>query len=202
MPNIIKRFFCLIAFLFFIPASCATTKLTAVWEDPGFKGPIRKIAVVGAFQSQAIRNIFEDEFVSRLSDSGLDSIASYTIVPVEKVGDMDHVMSRIRESGADAVLVTRLIDIMTEQTYIRESVYVVPQYYHEWGHYHTYIYSPGYMVETDYAYAETNIYSVNDGKMIWTAHSRTQISATNEKLIKSFVRTIVERLSESGLTAY
>jgi hypothetical protein len=202
MPHIMKKFVCLTALLFFIPASCATTKLTAVWEDPGFKGPIRKVAVVGAFKSQAIRNIFEDEFVSRLSGSGLDPVASYTIIPIEKVSDMDYVMSRIRESGADAVLVTRLIDIKTEQTYVRDSIYVIPEYYHEWGHYYNYIYSPGYMVETDYAYAETNIYKVSDERMIWSAHSRTQISATNEKLIRSFVKIIVDRLSESNMTAY
>jgi hypothetical protein len=202
MAHIKKRFLCLITLLFFITVSCATTQLTAVWEAPNFKGPIRKIAVVGAFQSQTIRNVFEDEFVKRLSDSGLDAIASYTIVPVEKVEEQEYLMSRISESGADVVLVTRLIDIKTEQTYVRESVYVVPEYYYNWGHYYRYIYSPGYVVNTDYAYAETNIYSVNDQKMIWSAHSRTQISGTNEKLIRSFVETIVDRLSEGSLTAY
>ena len=90
----------------------------------------------------------------------------------------------------------------TEQTYVRDRVDVIPEYYNDFGHYYRYIYSPGYIVNTEYAYAETNIYSVDDGKMIWSAQSRTQISGSNEKLIKAFVRTIVERLSESGLIAY
>jgi hypothetical protein len=202
MAHIKKSFLCLITLLFLIPVSCATTELTAVWEAPGFNDSIRKIVVVGAFQNQAIRNIFEDEFVKMLSDSGLDVTASYTIIPVEKVDKMDYVMSQIRESGADTVLVTRLIDIKTEQIYMRESVYYMPEYYRYWGHYQHYMYSPGYIVNIEYAYAETNIYNVNDGKMIWSAHSKTQISATDEKLIISFVRTIVDRLLESGLTAY
>jgi len=202
MAHIRNLFLCLISLLFFIMASCATTELTAVWEAPNFKGPIKKIAVVGAFETQAIRNIYEDEFVMHLNELGLDAVAGYTIVPVDKLGEMDYVMSQIRESGADVLLITRLVDMKTEQTYVRERVHVIPEYYHDMRHYYRYIYSPGYVVNTEYAYAETNIYSVNDAKIIWSAHSRTQISDTNEKLIKSFVRTIVDRLSESGLTAY
>lgn len=202
MAHIKKRFLCLIAFLFIVQASCATTKLTAVWEAPNYKGPIKKIAVVGAFQSQTIRNILEDEFVKRLSDVELDAVAGYTFIPGDQLSKMEYVMSQVRESGADVLLITRLIDMITEQTYVRESVHVIPEYYDDFGPYYRYIYSPGYMVNTDYAYAETNIYNMNDGKMIWSAHSRTQISGTNEKLIISFVRTIVDRLSESGLTAY
>ena len=202
MAHINKMLLCLIALLFLFPVSCATTELTAVWEAPDFKGPIKKIAVIGAFQTQAVRNIFEDEFVMHLSGSGLDAVAGYNIVPIEKVGEMEYVMSQIMESGADAVLITRLVDIKTEQTYVHERVNVVPEYYNEWGHYYRYIYSPGYIVNTDYAYAETNIYNMNDRKIIWSAHSKTQISATNEKLIKAFVRTMVDRLSESSLIAY
>ena len=202
MARIKNMILCLITLLSVIFASCATTELTAVWEAPDSKRPIKKIAVVGTFQNQTIRNIFEDEFVKLLSDSGIDAVASYTFIPGNKLSEMEHVMSQIREIGADAVLITRLVDIKTEQTYVRERVYVVPEYYYDWGHYNTYIYSPGYTVNTEYAYAETNIYSVNEGKMIWSAHSRTQISGTNEKLIRSFVSTIVNRLSESGLIVY
>lgn len=202
MAHIKKIFLCLSVLLFSILSSCATTELTAVWEAPNYKGPIKKIAVVGAFESQTIRNIFEDEFVKHLNGLGLEAVAGYTIVPIEKLGEMEHVMSQIRASGADVLLITRLVDMKTEQTYVRDRVDVIPEYYNDFGHYYRYIYSPGYIVNTEFAYAETNIYSVDDGKMIWSAHSRTQISATNEKLIKSFIRTIADRLSESGLIAY
>jgi hypothetical protein len=197
-----KRFFCLAALLFFIFSSCATTELTAVWENPGFHGKIGKIAIIGAFQSKANRNIFEDEFVERLSALGLDAVAGYTIIPFEKVGDTDYVMSRIMENGTDAVLETRLIDRKTEQTYVREQVHYFPDYYNDWRHYHRYIYSPGYIVNTEYAYAETNIYSLPDRKLIWSARSKTQITDSDENLIRSFVQTIVDRLSKNGLLVY
>ncbi len=202
MTHTKKSFFSLAVLLFFILSSCATTELTAVWENPGFQGRIAKIAIIGAFQSKVNRNIFEDEFVGRLSDLGLDAVAGYTIIPFEKVGETDYVMSRIMASDSDAVLETRLIDRKTEQTYVREQVHYFPDYYNDWRHYHRYIYSPGYIVNTEYAYAETNIYSLPDRRLVWSARSKTQITDSDENLIRSFVRTIVDRLSKNGLLAY
>jgi len=186
----------------FILLSCATTILTAVWEDNAFHGTIRKIVIVGAVRSHSIRNTYEDEFVKNLEAHGVDAVASYKIVPVEMIQDMGFVMEQIRETGADAVLITRLLDRKTQRIYVPGTVYTVPHYYHKWGHYYDHIYSPGYVVDEDYAYAETNIYNVLNEQIIWSAQSETLISDNNEKIISSFVKTIVDRLSASRLLGY
>ena len=194
-----KRPLFLMALLVFLFSSCATTKLTAVWEAPNFHGTIRKIVVTGTFRTPVIRNLFEDDFVNRLKDYGVEAVASYTIIPIDKVQDKDYVMKRIKETGADAVLMTRLIDKKTERTYVPGTVYTVPNYYRRWGYYYDYIYSPGYTVDEEYAYAETNIYTLSNEEMIWSARSRTVISGTDENLIKAFVKTISDRLSADGV---
>ncbi len=186
----------------FMLLSCATTKLTAAWKDPAFHGTFRKIVVMGAVKSLSIRNTYEDEFVESLKAYGIDAVASYKIVPVEMIQDMGFVMEQIRETGADAVLITRLLDRKTQRIYVPGTVYTVPHYYHKWGHYYDHIYSPGYVVDEDYAYAETNIYTVHNEQIIWSAQSETLISDNNEKLISSFVKTIVDRLSASRLLGY
>ncbi len=189
----------LVAVGIFILASCATTKLTTVWKDENFHGTIRKVVVVGAFREPSIRNLFEDEFVRQLKSRGVEAVASYTIVPIGELARKDLLMSEIRKTGADAALVTRLVDKKTVESYVPGEVYAVPNYYRRWGPYFDYIYQPGYMVREEYAYAETNIYDTKDEQLIWAARSRTLMSGNSRDLIKSFVRTMADEMVSDKL---
>jgi hypothetical protein len=111
----------------------------------------------------------------------------------------DLVMSKAKEAGADAILVTRLMGKRTVSTYVPGQPYVVPDYYYRWGPYYQYVYTPGYMAEEEYAYAETNIYNTSNNMLIWSARSETQLAGRRESTIESFVRTIVDRLSADKL---
>lgn len=183
----------------FLLASCATTTLTAVWKDEAFPGPVRKIAVIGVFKTPAIRNIYEDEFVRQLKAHGVDAVASYTLVPIDGQPDQEAMTGTLRTLGMDHVLVTRLVDKKTVQTYIPGQVYVVPGYYRSWGGYYHQVYTPGYMVEDTYAFAETNIYDVKNDKLVWSARSETEVSTVNQELIRSFVNIMIDRLSADAL---
>ena len=179
--------------------SCATTTLTTVWKDEAFHGTVKKIVVVGAFRSPTVRNFFEDEFARQLKAHGVEAIASYTLVPIDKLPEKDLLMAKIRETGADAALVTRMVDKKTVESYVPGQVYAVPHYYRRWGPYFDYIYTPGYMVREEYAYAETNIYETNTQQLIWSAMSSTLLSGDKQDLIKSFVSTMVGKMAEDKL---
>jgi len=194
-----KLLCCLMIISSFLLTSCATTILTTVWKDESFKGPVGKIAVIGIFKTPAIRNFFEDEFSRQLKTHGIEAVASYTIIPVDDQSDKDIVASKLRNLGMDFVLVTRLVDRKTVQTYIPGQAYMVPGYYRSWGGYYQYAYSPGYLVEDTYAYAETNIYDVKNDKLIWSARSETEISGMNQELIRSFVKIMIDRLSADAV---
>jgi hypothetical protein len=199
MKHAIRRWSCFTVLCFLLVSSCATTTLTAVWKDPGVHGTIRKVVVVGTFRTSAIRNIFEDDFVKQLRAKGVDAVASYTLIPLDELPDRDLVMSKAKEAGADAILVTRLMGKRTVSTYVPGQPYVVPDYYYRWGPYYQYVYTPGYMAEEEYAYAETNIYNTSNNMLIWSARSETQLAGRRESTIESFVRTIVDRLSADKL---
>ncbi len=183
----------------FLLTSCATTELTLVWKDQNFHGKVHKIVVVGAFRKPAIRNFFEDAFVKQLKAHGVEAVASYTFVPIADLKNQKEVMAKIRETGADAALVTRLVDKKTVERYVPGEVYTFPSYYYYWDPYFNYIYTPGYTVEEEYAYAETNIYETSDGKLIWSARSRTLLSGKDQDLIRSFVGIMVKKLSADGV---
>ena len=183
----------------FLLTSCATTELTLVWKDRNFQGTVHKIAVVGAFRKPAVRNFFEDAFVKQLKAHGVEAVASYTLVPIADLKNQKEVMAKIRETGADAALVTRLVDKKTIERYVPGEVYTFPNYYYYWDPYFNYIYTPGYTVEEEYAYAETNVYETSDEKLIWSARSRTLLSGKDQDLIRSFVGIMVRKLSADGV---
>lgn len=187
---------CLAIFSLFVFASCATTTLTAVWKGESYKGPVKKMAVIGVSKKPVIRNLFEDECVRELRARGTDAVASYTFLPFDQLANKETVQSKIRELGADAVLMTRLVDTKSVQTYIPGQVYVMPSYYYGWGGYYGNVFAtPGHTVQDEYAYLETNVYDVKTEQLIWSARSETWMADSDQETIKSFIGVIIARLS-------
>jgi hypothetical protein len=77
-----------------------------------------------------------------------------------------------------------------QRTYVPGQAYAVPGSYSRWGSYYGHAYSPGYVVEDEYVYIETNLYDVATEKLIWSTQSETIILASDQALIKiSFTHT-------------
>lgn len=177
-------------------SSCATTLLLNVWKDPSYQETARKTVVIMVSQKPYIRNSLEDQFAAALQARSNDAVASYAIVPVDQLSDKEAVRSKVRSTGADTVLISRLVDKQTVETYVPGQTYVVPGYYGGWGSYYgTVVSSPGYMYESQYVYVETNLYDTKTEKLIWTAKSETEMSATDQQLMKEFVSKMIDRLA-------
>ena len=187
---------CLVIFASFVFSSCATTTLTAVWRGESYAGPVKKMAVIGVSKKPVIRNLFEDECVRELRARGIDAVASYTVLSFEQLANREVVQTKVRETGADAVLMTRLVDTKSVQTYIPGQVYVMPSYYYGWGGYYGNVFAtPGYTVQDEYAFLETNVYDVKTEQLIWSARSETWMSDNDQGTIKSFIGVIIARLA-------
>jgi len=173
--------------------------VTETWKDDQFRGTIRKVAVLGVFKEPDTRKIFEDEFASRLRARGIEAVASHKFIPDTELPDKDVVIGKIRKLGVDTVIVTRIMDMETVRTVVPGRSYIVPTYYTNYGTYYTHIYQPGYTTTEGYAYAETNLYSVGDEKLIWSGRSETELTATRYKLIQAFVKHMIDRLADDKL---
>ena len=191
--------FFLVLIALFLVCSCATTTMTNVWRDPTYQGPVKKVLVIGIGQKKAAQRFFEDEFVRQLRENGTDAVAGYTGLPYDQAIDKDFIAAKARELGAETVLVTRPVGSKTERTYVPGQVYAVPGPYHRWGSYYGYAYSPGYVVEDEYVFVETNLFDVPTEKLIWSAQSETVVSSTNQELIKSFVKIMIAKLSSDKM---
>ena len=103
---------------FIMISSCATTELNTVWRDDNYSGKIKKVLVIGVIKRPALRRSFEQEFVQQLKTRGTDAVASFTVLAADEEVDKNIIASKLKELNADGVLITRLIDKKTVETYI------------------------------------------------------------------------------------
>jgi hypothetical protein len=158
--------------------------------------------IIGIAKNPANKRTLEDDFAKRLKLQGTDAVSSYAILPDDKDGNKDAIVAKMKEQGADAVLITRIADRKTVYRNLLE-VYAPPQSYSTWQNYYEYGYgnitSPNYVEETKYAVMETNMYDAGNDKLIWSASSETQITGTDQKFIKSYVDVMVKSMTKQKL---
>jgi hypothetical protein len=183
-------------------AACSTTYVSSLWKDPTYQVKPHKIMIIGIAKSPANKRTLEDDFAKRLKLQGTDAVSSYAILPDDKDGNKDAIVAKMKEQGADAVLITRIASRKTVYRNLLE-VYAPPQSYSTWQNYYEYGYgnitSPNYVEETKYAVMETNMYDAGNDKLIWSASSETQITGTDQKFIKSYVDVMVKSMTKQKL---
>jgi hypothetical protein len=159
--------------------SCGTsTKLSSSWVDPAAPGhSYNKLIVVGVAQNAGVRRTFEDEFVKELQSRGVNAAQSYQVLGEGKI-DKAAAAAKLREVGADGVIVTRLVDQQTVNTYYPPTYSAAPSaYYGGWyGYYNMgYMSSPGYYSEDQVLRVETNLYDLSNDKLMWSGLTDTTI---------------------------
>ena len=164
--------------------SCAaSTQLTSSWADPAAAGHVfKKIVVVGVTDKATIRREYEDAWTQELAARGIDAMPSYKFGGADAKLDKDAAMAKLQENGAEAVLVTRLVDKETVNTYYPPSYSTVAApspYYGGWyGYYsmgYSYMTSPGYVEENKVYRLETNLYDVHGDKLVWSGLTETTL---------------------------
>ena len=185
--------------------ACATTKIQSVWSDASYQGgPMIKVFVMGLSKDQTIKRLYEDEFARQLKMHGTQAFPSYTVIPPEKMSDDSFIKEKINEIGVDAALVTRLVDTKTiQRTYPPEMYYVPAPYYRGWhGYYRSsyqYMVSPGYTTTEQTVVLETNLYSMQNDQLIWSALSETFVEGSAQGLIKSLVQKLIDDMAARDL---
>ena len=186
--------------------SCASTTLTSVWKDENYRiGSIHKVLIIVFSERPAVRRFFEDEFKSQITPFGIDAVSSYTVIPDEKLWDKDLLAAQAKDLVVDAILITRLVDKKTIESYVQpETTYMQPSDYSAGWPAHHYDYPQtitmqGYTVENEILSLETDLYDVKTDKLIWSALSDTMAESANDEYIKSFVSVITKRLSDDKI---
>ena len=190
----------LIVILCFLASCTTTTVMTDTWKDKNYIGKPQKIILIMAAKSPDMRNLFEDRFSGELQSRGNNANQSYITIPFEQLRDKELVKSKIKNSGADVVIISRLVDTKTIESYNPGMIYVVPASYYDWWGYYAVVFADyGYTGDVAVAYIETNVYDVKTEKLIWSGHSKTERTYGEQELITAFIQRMIKKLSSAGI---
>ena len=101
--------------------NCNSAKLVASVKNPSYSGQrFKKVLVIGMSDNPAIRSDFEDALANKLARDGIEAIPGHSILlrPESANMDLDYLKAQIREHHIEAVLLTRLVKVEKNVTYI------------------------------------------------------------------------------------
>jgi len=183
-------------------AACASTTIRTAWFDTTFKGgPFKRIVVVGVGGQVADRRVFEDIFAEQLRAAGVDGVPGYTIMPDEARMDDAGFAAAVERSGADGVLIVRLLGVDT-RTQVSTAMMPGPMI---WGP-SAGFYGPTWFPTTqvsqyEIARVESSLYDTKTRRMVWSATTDTFNPSTAAQETPGFAAIIIGQLRARGLIA-
>jgi hypothetical protein len=188
-------------------AACAgAVQLTEAWRNDAYTGPkFTKVLVLGIGEDMTTRRVFEDSFSASLMKSGVQAVASYTVLPNTPRPTPDQLHQAALSAGADGALVTRLLRVEQKTRTSPGYVRAVPTWGYWGGGFYSYYNSmvmvtPPTTYTYDVATLETNLWSLQgNGMLVWSATSKSftpdQVTAIGSELATE----VSEALLEAGL---
>jgi len=176
--------------LVFLAACGPSTKIEKTWTDPSFTAGnvnFHKVLCVAQMPDESSRRIAEDKMVAAFKN--ITGVASYKYLQPSDTatGAVD---AKLKADGFDGVVIMRLSAVDKSTSYVPGTTYGGYYggrygYYGGYGGYGT----SGYYQEDKTYYVETNFYSVDESKLLWSA---TTSSLNPSKLDKSLDHVIDE----------
>jgi hypothetical protein len=192
-------------------SGCASTRLTNEWRNPDVEkaGPYRKILVTAITTQEGVRRPFEDAFRSALAPLGAVGVSGYTLLPSSEEADKDLLVKAVREAGADAALVVRMVKKETRTSvdnrshrwaYWGSGDYYV-SYHSDWTVYYEPVssYADDFEHDFDVITLEAKLFDATTEKLVWAASTETTDPRELQKEIGSYATLICKRLGKSGL---
>ena len=186
-------------------SGCSSSKITHTWKNE--KAVIKKynkILVLGLSSDPDIRyqEKMENHLVGDLTDLGYtatSSLKEYGPKAFLKMPELDAI-SKLNNSGFDAVITIVLLDKSRERFYTPNNVFYSPysMYQYNFGGYYTTmygrIYSPGYYsIDTKYFW-ESNFYDVQSKDLLYSAQTESFDPSSAESLGHEYGKMIVKNM--------
>ena len=186
-------------------SGCATTEVLNVWHEKDMpKAKLTNVMVIGVIKEPVYRRIFENSMVTELEQLGVKASASYKFFPDSDYLEKSIIVSKINQLKIDGVIVGKIVDKKKETVHTPSTTSVSGSSGHSgsWSGYYDSSYqithSPGYTIEYDISTVETNIFSIKNEKLVWSAITETSESSV-VKAINSYIDEIAKQLADSRL---
>ena len=182
-------------------AACASTSLRTAWYDTTYQGgAFKRVLVVGVGTNIANRRVFEDIFSQRLSATGTQGVPGYQFLPDEARANEPAWNAGVARSGADGLLVVRLLGVDTK-TQVSTTMVPGPGFY---GPYYGGWWGPAMVAvpevtQYDIATVETSLFEVRTRQVVWAGTTETFNPSTVAQETPGFAELIIKQLAARGL---
>ena len=186
---------------------CASSdRVVKIYEDAAFAGdPFNRILVVGAHEEVGNRRQFENSLVTVLNENGPVAVASLSVMQADEPIDRDALIVAVRETGADAFMITRLLDVessstveggrVTAEAQRRNDIALVDFFRYDYAEYR----DPMTVTTVRTVILLTDLYNVADEAKIWSVESTSFDKASVYGVIDGASRGITDQLRRDQL---
>ena len=185
-----------------ILSACSTTRVKETWKDDSQSQTFKNVLVVAVLEYAPYRTLVERDIVHTMRNAGLHANAAVDVLATTDAIDKAAAVVAVEKTGADSVMVIRVVDRETESEYTPASRYVQLNpgggWYGYYGRSARIAVVPGYN-SVDRAYTlETTIFDTATRKPVWSAVTTTREFKDSDALV-SYIKAIGGQLRKSGL---
>jgi hypothetical protein len=196
--------------LLLIAAGCSTSKITTSWKAENITPQkYNKILVLSLIREadRTIQENMENHFVGDLKELGYNAVSSLHEYGPKAFDKMDEeaALSRLKNTGVDAVITIVLLDKEKERKYIPGNFYYSPfGYYHNrfWGYrtaLYRRIYEPGYYVTDTKYFWESNLYDMSTQELVYSVQTQSFDPANSESMAHEYGKMIVKNMVKQNV---
>ena len=182
------------------PLACASTRIETQWKDPAVTPQdlaFRKVIALAQVEDETTRRAAEDELVRVIAAGpkamarGMQVEPAYASISSAELGDVTALRAKVEAAGFDGAVVLRLVSDQERVTYVPGRYEVM------WG---TVVrHDPGYTTVDRIVRVETSLYSITQGRRLWSGVSRTLNPRDLPDLVDEVVRAVGAELEAQGL---
>jgi hypothetical protein len=194
---------CLAAFLLF---GCATAQIETAWRDPATTPrslEFEKVVVVAMARDGVLRRKAEDELVLALQKSpraqagDMTITPSYRVLEEREISSTTHARETMKAEGFDGAV---LVSFLSAQEKITLEAGSYPAG-GMWGYYgrRGAFYDPVSVRSDTIVRIQTDIYSVEQEKLLWSGVSRSMNPSNVEGLVAGVADAVAAELRKEGL---
>jgi hypothetical protein len=176
--------------------ACSSTGLAESWVDPGLKElpHFKKVFIAYLGVDTAAQRVAEDSLAKHLK--AREVVKKYVLYPDTRDLDAKKVREELRDQGCDGAILMRLVRVEQQVS----STPMHPADYYSFGGDWGNAYPTGVDVRTDeIVHVETNVYSLENDKILYSARSESFNPSSTSKLIDEIATAVAEDLEKRGL---
>jgi len=193
-----------------IAAGCATRPtVESAWHQPqAALAPYHNVLVIAVSPNSRLRRSFEEALVELLDSASTSAHSAVTIGPAAEPLSRESVTGMVASTGADAVLVTRLVSrkvrldesdarvgVKTRSPSSLQNPNLVELFTLDYNEYE----EPGELTARSTAVLESSLYATRDGQLVYSATITAKFDEGSDDVIGLVTEAIARRLRADGV---